>query len=259
MNILECRYFNVTRGDNHVVIDLSVSVEKGQWLALVGPNGAGKTSFLHAAAGLIPSSGDIWIDGRDAHSLSRKQYAQLVALMPQQPAIPAGMTVRELIALGRTPYLGRFATESAADRDAVDCEIARLGLGPFEDRLAGQLSGGELQRVILARALCQQPRILLLDEPTSALDIGHQQSVLELVDQLRRELGITVLAAMHDLTLAAQYSDHLLLLEHGRLVQAGPPADVLQPVRLDRTYNAHVEVLPRASGPAVVPVRPGSV
>lgn len=256
MNVLECRYLNVNRGEKHVVNDLSVSVRKGEWVALVGPNGAGKTTLLHAVAGLLPSTGDIWIAGQDVRKLNRRQYAQRVALMPQQPSVPAGISVRELIALGRTPYLGRFATESAADKRAVEAEIANLGLEPFADRAADQLSGGELQRVILARALCQQPEILLLDEPTSALDIGHQQVVLELVDKLRHERQITVLAAMHDLTLAAQYSDQIMLLAHGRLIEAGSPAEVLRADQLGQTYHAQVEVLQRDCGPAVIPVRP---
>ncbi len=256
MSILECRYLNVRRGAKQVISGLNVDVAEGSWVALVGPNGAGKTTLLHAVAGLLPSSGDIWVAGQDVRQLTRKQYAQQVALMPQQPVVPPGMTVRGLISLGRTPYLGRFATESAADREAVEAEIVNLNLQAFADRPADQLSGGELQRVILARALCQQPKILLLDEPTSALDIGHQQVVLELVDQLRHERGITVLAAMHDLTLAAQYADQMLLLAQGHLVQAGRPDEVLQAAQLGQTYGAQIEVLSRASGPAVIPVRP---
>lgn len=258
MNTLECRLLNVNRGEKLVVRDLSMSVEKGHWVALVDPNGAGKTTLLHAVAGLLPSTGDIWVAGQDVRKLTRKQYAQQVALMPQQPSVPAGMSVRELIALGRTPYLGRFATESSADKEAVEAEISNLDLERFANRQADQLSGGELQRVILARALCQQPQILLLDEPTSALDIGHQQVVLELVDHLRHEREITVLAAMHDLTLAAQYSDQIMLLAQGNLVEAGPPRTVLRADQIGQTYNAKVEVLSRESGPAVIPVRPNS-
>ena len=163
--------------------------------------------------------------------------------------------VRDLVMLGRTPFLGSFATESPADRAAVDAEIAHLGLESLVDRAADSLSGGELQRVMLARALCQQPRLLLLDEPTSALDIGHQQGVLELVDRHRRQRGITVLAAMHDLTLAAQYADRVVLLDQGRVVADGAPEDVLEPDMLARTYAAQVEVLSRPAGPAVIPVR----
>ena len=256
MSILECRDLCITRGQAQVVSDLTLSVRQGEWLAVVGPNGAGKTSLLHAIAGLIPLSGELRLAGQNPATLTRRQYARIVALMPQQPAVPAGMSVRELIALGRTPFLHRFGTESSDDRRAVDTEIIRLGLTELADRPVDQLSGGELQRVILARALVQEPRLLLLDEPTSALDIGHQQTVLELVDQLRRERGITVLAAMHDLTLAAQYADQMLLVERGHLVDSGRPSDVLQSVQLNRTYGARVEVLARDSGPAVIPVRP---
>ena len=254
-DVLSCRGVGVHRGDNAVVSDLTMTVRTGEWVALVGPNGAGKTSLLHAVAGLLPATGELRVDGHHPMALGRRALARVVALMPQRPVVPPGMSARHLIALGRTPYLGRFATESAADRDAVDHEITRLGLAGFADRPADQLSGGELQRCILARALCQQPRLLLLDEPTSALDIGHQQTVLDLVDELRAERGLTVLAAMHDLTLAAQYADRMVLLDQGRVVHDGPPADVLSAARLGATYGARVEVLDRPAGPAVVPIR----
>lgn len=255
MTVVECRDLQVPRGERIVIDDLSLVVRAGEWVALVGPNGAGKTTFLHAVSALLPSSGWLSVLDHDPRTLSRKQLARLVALMPQHPVVPPGMVVRDLVMLGRTPFLGSFATESPADRAAVDAEIAHLGLESLVDRAADSLSGGELQRVMLARALCQQPHLLLLDEPTSALDIGHQQGVLELVDRHRRQRGITVLAAMHDLTLAAQYADRVVLLDQGRVVADGAPEDVLEPDMLARTYAAQVEVLSRPAGPAVIPVR----
>lgn len=252
---LEVRGLKVRRGDSEVIGDLDLDVAQGEWLAVVGPNGAGKTTLLHAIAGLLHFQGDIRLSGQDLRRLPRRRLARLVALMPQQPVVPVGMAVRELIALGRTPFLGRFATESAVDRQAVDIEIARLGLTGLAERPADSLSGGELQRVMLARALCQEPRVILLDEPTSALDLGHQQSVLDLVDQMRAERGLTVVAAMHDLTLAGQYADRLLLIDRGTQVRNGPPSEVLSVGLLNQTYAARVEVLNRDSGPAVVPLR----
>lgn len=246
---LEVRGLKVRRGDSEVIGDLDLDVAQGEWLAVVGPNGAGKTTLLHAIAGLLHFQGDIRLSGQDLRRLPRRRLARLVALMPQQPVVPVGMAVRELIALGRTPFLGRFATESAVDRQAVDIEIARLGLTGLAERPADSLSGGELQRVMLARALCQEPRVILLDEPTSALDLGHQQSVLDLVDQMRAERGLTVVAAMHDLTLAGQYADRLLLIDRGTQVRNGPPSEVLSVGLLNQTYAARVEVLNRDSGP----------
>jgi iron complex transport system ATP-binding protein len=251
---MECRGVSVERGGRRVVTDVDLMVEEGDWVAIVGPNGAGKTSLLHAVAGLIPATGELRVGGLDPGRAPRRQIARVVALMPQRPIVPEGTTVRELVALGRTPHLRRFGTETAADRDAVERTLGRLELTEFAERPALGLSGGELQRVVLARALAQEPRVLLLDEPTSALDIGHQQSVLDLVSSLRRQDGLTVVAAMHDLTLAGQYGRRVVLIHEGRLVADGAPADVLEPHRLSEVYGARVEVLPRAGGPAVVPV-----
>lgn len=255
MSAVECRKLTVRRGGVPVVRDADLQVTDGDWLGLVGPNGAGKTSLLHALCGLLAAEGDVVVAGYDPAGTSRRVLAQRIALMPQQPIVPPGMTVRELVTLGRAPYLRAFRTETAADRAAVQSAVSRLELQGFVDRPASALSGGELQRVILARALAQEPRVLLLDEPTSALDIGHQQTVLDLVDDLRRTDDITVVAAMHDLTLAGQYSTRLVMLDEGRIVADDAPDEVLKPDMLFAVYGARVEVLTRASGPAVVPER----
>jgi iron complex transport system ATP-binding protein len=252
---LECRGVSVERGGRRVVTTVDLVVEEGDWVAIVGPNGAGKTSLLHAVAGLIPATGQLRVGGLDPGHAPRRQVARVVALMPQRPVVPEGTTVRELVALGRTSHLRRFGTETAADRDAVERTLHRLELDGFAERPALGLSGGELQRVVLGRALAQEPRVLLLDEPTSALDIGHQQSVLDMVNTMRVQDGITVVAAMHDLTLAGQYGRRVMLLHEGRVVADGPPAAVLEPGRLAEVYGARVEVLHRAGGPAVLPLR----
>ena len=259
--MVECSGVAVERGGQRVVTGVDLEVAAGDWIAVVGPNGAGKTSLLHALAGLLPASGRIRIDGLDPAVASRRRMARVVALMPQSPIVPEGVSVRELVRLGRTPHLRRFGTESVADREAVERTIRRLELDELADRPAAELSGGELQRVVLGRALAQEPRVLLLDEPTSALDIGHQQAVLDLVDTLRTEDGLTVVAAMHDLTLAGQYGRRVVLLDGGRVVADGSPEDVLKPTRLTEVYAARVEVLHRDAGPAVLPLRvrlPGS-
>jgi iron complex transport system ATP-binding protein len=255
---VECEGVGVTRRDVRVLAGVNLLVEQGEWVAVVGPNGAGKTTLLHALAGLIPATGRVRVAGHDPARTPRQLMARAVALMPQRPVVPEGVTVAELVRLGRTPHLGRFGTETAVDRSVADATLRRLDLTGMADRLAVELSGGELQRVVLARALTQNPRVLLLDEPTSALDIGHQQSVLELVDRMRVEDGITVVAAMHDLTLAAQYGQRLVLLDAGRVVADDTPARVLAADRLAGVYGARVEVLQRPAGPAVVPVRAGA-
>ena len=252
---VECRGVTVHRGEAAVVHDVDLVVAAGDWVSVVGPNGAGKTSLLHAIAGLVPATGLVRVAGRDLTRCSRRSVARAVALMPQRPVVPEGVGVRALVSLGRTPYLRRFGTERAADREAVDLTLTRLGLAQLADRPATALSGGELQRVVLARALVQEPDVLLLDEPTSALDIGHQQTVLDLVDTLRVQDGITVVAAMHDLTLAAQYGPRMVLLSGGRVVADGAPLQVLTPRRLVEVYGARVDVLDRPTGAAVLPVR----
>ena len=254
--VLECRGVGVERGGVPVVTGVDLDVDAGDFVTVVGPNGAGKTSLLHALAGLLPASGRIRVAGLDPSVASRRRMARVVALMPQRPIVPEGVSVRELVGLGRTPHARRFGTGSAADRAAVERTIRRLHLGELADRPAAELSGGELQRVVLGRALAQEPRVLLLDEPTSSLDLGHQQAVLDLVDLLRVEDGLTVVAAMHDLTAAGHYGRRVVLLHEGRVVADGSPEAVLEPSRLADVYGARVEVLRRDAGPAVLPLRP---
>ncbi|WP_068154931.1 ABC transporter ATP-binding protein [Rhodococcus phenolicus] len=254
MTAVQCRSVTVERAGVTVVDSVDLVVRQGEWVSILGPNGAGKTTLLHALAGLVPSSGDVRIAGLTPGA-GRRAIARVVALMPQRPVVPEGVTVRELIRLGRTPHVPRFATGGPDDRGVVDSVIDRLDLNALASRPATELSGGELQRVVLGRALAQQPRVLLLDEPTSALDIGHQQQVLDLIDSLRRDGDLTVLAAMHDLTSAAQYGERLVLLDSGRVVADGPPEQVLTPERIGEVYGARVEILDRPGGFAVLPLR----
>jgi iron complex transport system ATP-binding protein len=183
--------------------------------------------------------------------------AQAVALVPQQPHIPEELTVAEYVLLGRTPYIGYLGFEMRGDRLAAERAIVRLGLRRFAERRLGSLSGGELQRVILARALAQEAPVLLLDEPTSALDLGRQQLVMELIDRLRRESRLAVVCAMHDLSLAGQYADRLLLLDRGRVVGQGTPGDVLSEQVVARLYGADVRVLCEDGAVFVLPQRRG--
>jgi len=246
----------VTLGRAEVVHGVGAAVEHGEWVALIGPNGAGKTTILRAIAGLVPFAGSVQLDGRAVDSNTRRQMARSVALVPQKPETPPALTVAEYILLGRTPHIAYLATEGREDRLAAERAIERLALQPFVQRSLDSLSGGELQRVVLARALAQEAPLLLLDEPTSALDLGRQQQVLELVDELRAKRGLTVVSTMHDLTLAGQYADRLLLLDGGRLVAAGSPHDVLTRTLITEHYGAEVAVVDApGSGFVVVPVR----
>jgi cobalamin transport system ATP-binding protein len=235
---------------------LDLHVASGEWLALIGPNGAGKTTVLRAIARLAPFGGDIRIGDRAVATLGARELARHVAMLLQEPQIPDSMSVAQYVLLGRSPHLGYLGRESAGDRRIVAGVLSRLGLEEFAARPLGHLSGGERQRAAIARALAQQAPVLLIDEPTTSLDVGRQQAVLELIDELRKEQGLTVIAAMHELTLAGQYADRLALLAAGRLVAIGAPADILTEPVIAEHYHAQVRVVQmNGSGSAVVPVR----
>ena len=250
----------VRLGGADVLRGIDLDVRAGAWLGVVGPNGAGKTTLLRAIAGLVRlASGETQIGGRHLGSLSRGARARAVALVPQEPVVPAGMTVREYVLLGRNPHIPLFAVESQRDLTVVGEILASLELARFATRAVQTLSGGERQRAVIARALAQEASLLLLDEPTTALDIGHVQEALDLVDRMRVERGLTIVSAMHDLTVASQYAERLVMLDKGRVVADGEPREVLTAERLADHYGvrarivhdpeAGVLVLPRRATP----------
>ncbi len=250
--MIELRGVTVRYGSHTAVAGVSESVGPGEWVGLIGPNGAGKTTLLRAIARLVAHEGDVAVDGVEAASLSPKRLARLVAYVPQQPELPPDMTVASYVLLGRTPHIGYFGIETAADRGICAELLGSLELSGMADRPLGTLSGGELQRLVLARALAQEAPVLLLDEPTSALDLGRRVDALELVDGLRRRRGLTVLSAMHDLTLAGQFADRLVLLAHGTAVVGGKPDEVLTEEALARHFGTGVRVLRTDDGELVV-------
>jgi iron complex transport system ATP-binding protein len=257
--MVSARGIGVRIGAATLLSDVDIDVAAGEWLTVIGPNGAGKSTLLRVLAGLLPATGEVRIDGSPVTSLRRRDRARQIALVAQDPVVPPGMSVFDYAMLGRTPYISPLAAESAADLAAVRDVLARLDLTGLTDRALSTLSGGERQRVFLARALAQGARLLLLDEPTSALDIGHQQDVLELVDELRAtgpdDDPLTVVATMHDLSVAGEYADRILLLAGGRRVALGAPAEVLTENLLATHYRARVRVVDGDHGPLVVPVR----
>jgi iron complex transport system ATP-binding protein len=222
---------------------------------VIGPNGAGKSTLLRAVGGLLAYTGTVELFGAPGTALRRRDRARIVAMVMQSPIVPVGMTVFDYVLLGRTPYIAPLGRESTTDLDAAGTVLERLDLTAFAGRELATLSGGERQRVYLARALAQGASLLLLDEPTSALDIGHQQEVLELVDRLRRDDGLTVIATTHDLSVAGEYADQLILLAGGRIAAVGPPTDVLTEDVLSEHYGAQVRIFEGDHGPLVVPVR----
>ena len=245
---LSCRDVRVSFRDHEVVCGVDLELGQGEWLGIIGPNGAGKSTLLRSIVGLADFLGTVaLVDGRAPGAAD-------VALVPQFPVLPKGMTVAEYVLLGRTAHLGWLARESQTDRQIVSSVLHRLDLAAFADRLVSTLSGGESQQVVVARALAQQCPVLLLDEPTSALDVGHQASVLELVDDLRRTEGLSVLAAMHDLSAAGRFADRLVLIDHGRVVAHGPPAAVLRSDLLSTVYATPLTVQSIDGDLVVLPV-----
>jgi iron complex transport system ATP-binding protein len=229
-------------GSQPLFVETSLAIASGEMVGLLGPNGAGKTTLLRLAIGALrPQRGRVLLDGRDLRQLSRREVARRIAVVPQEFSTPFAFTVRELIGLGRTPYLSFFGTERPADHLAVQQAMEATGTSPLAGRIFNELSGGEKQRVALALALAQQPELLVLDEPTTHLDLKYQISVLELAQHLNRERGLTVLATLHDLNLAARYFPRLILFQRG-IVADGPPVEVLQSRLLSRVYEVPVEV-----------------
>ncbi|MER7439916.1 ABC transporter ATP-binding protein [Micromonospora avicenniae] len=252
---VEVRDLHVTLDRTPILAGIDLTVAVGEWVTVIGPNGAGKSTLLRAVGGLLAAPGAVTLFGTPIESLRRRDRARVVATVAQSPVVPPGMSVLDYVLLGRTPYIPSLGRESAADLAAVHEVLARLDLTGFVRRELATLSGGERQRVFLARALAQGATLLLLDEPTSALDIGHQQEVLDLVDQLRREHGLTVVATMHDLSIAGEYADRMVLLAAGRVAAAGTPREVLTERLLAEHYKANVRVIDGDHGPLIVPVR----
>lgn len=239
-----------------VVGGVSARVESGGWLSIIGPNGSGKSTLLKAILGLVHHRGDVLVDGRAVADLHRRERARLFGYAPQIPQVPVGLSVTDYVLLGRIPHLGPLGRESADDLDVVRDVLRRLDLTALADRALVTLSGGERQRAVLARAIAQRAGVLVLDEPTTGLDVGHAQALLDLVDELRAESGTTVVSTLHDLTLAGQYAERLLLLDEGEVVASGTPAEVLREPVLTGRYAARVSILSAPDGsPIVAPVR----
>jgi iron complex transport system ATP-binding protein len=252
--VIELRDVSVRLGATQALRGISFTAERGSWVSLIGPNGAGKTTAIRALCGLVSYEGEVLVDGVDARARGRRELARLCAFVPQLPETPPELTVAEFVLLGRTPHLGYFGVEGDADRRAAERALERLDLLEFAPRPLGSLSGGELQRVVLARALAQEAPVLLLDEPTTALDLGRQQQVLELVDSLRGD-DLTVVSTMHDLTLAGQYADRLVLLDTGAVVAEGSAAEVLSAPNLAAYYGASVRIIEDDDRVFVLPLR----
>jgi iron complex transport system ATP-binding protein len=244
-------------GDRTVVESLDLDIAPGRITAIVGANGCGKSTLLRALARLMaPRQGRILLDGEPIGSRSSKQVARVVGLLPQSPTAPEGITVADLVGRGRHPHQRLLARWSAEDYAAVADALAATNTSELAERSVDELSGGQRQRVWVAMALAQQTDILLLDEPTTFLDIAHQIEVLDLLAELGRTRGTTIVMVLHDLNLAARYADELVAMCEGRIVASGPPSQVLDAALVERVFGirSHIMADPVSGSPLVVPV-----
>lgn len=257
MSRLEFKNVSVRYEFGPVLDDVSFVIEDGSWVSVIGPNGAGKSTMLRALVGLTPFEGSITINGQPVDRMRRRDLARSLGYVAQTPELPAGMSVLDYVMLGRTPHRSYLGTRARNDLSIVREVLSLLDLERLASRAVASVSGGEAQRAAIARAVVQQAPVLLLDEPTSSLDIARQQEVMNLIDGLRQTEGFTVLSTMHDLTLAGQYADRLLLLSQSRIRGDGTPRQVLTTAAIERHYGAYVRVVEDADGAiTVVPLRP---
>ena len=244
-------------GDRVVVDGLDLGIETGTVTTVIGPNGCGKSTLLRALGRLLkPSGGEVLLDGKRIDRMPSREIARVLGVLPQAPSAPEGLTVADLVARGRHPHQTWYRQWSSDDESAVGAALAMTGLLDLGDRPLDELSGGQRQRAWISMALAQGTDLLLLDEPTTFLDLAHQIEVLELVRRLHGELGRTVVMVLHDLNLAARYTDRLVAMRNGRVVAAGPPAEVLTEALLAEVFDLDAKVIedPVAGTPLVVPI-----
>ena len=235
---------SVNYGPRTVLRNITLRVAPGEMLAVIGPNGAGKSTLIRAASGSLPAKqGRALLGQFDAHRLSPDLRARRVAVVPQAVRLPEAFTVLETVLMGRTPYLGWLGRESDADFALVRAAMERADVDSLADRCIGELSGGEQQRVLIARALAQSAPILLMDEPTAHLDLKHQVDLLNLARNLAHQDKLVILVALHDLNLAAEFADRVALLVKGELRMLGLPSEVLTPSNLSVAYGLPVSVI----------------
>ncbi len=241
--MLEARSLTVGYNDHPVLEDVSLTAAPGQCIGLVGPNGSGKSTLVRALSRVLPPQrGQVLLDGADIYRMAARALARRLAVVPQDNAVHFDFSVRQVVLMGRAPHLSRFGLERPQDYAIAQECLALTSTAAFADRPITALSGGERQRCMIARALAQQPEILLLDEPTAHLDINHQIEVLDLTRRLTAAKGLATLVVLHDLNLASQYCDHLVLLAGGRTIATGAPRDVVTEATIREAYGAEVQV-----------------
>ncbi len=246
-------------GDRVIVDGLDLGIETGTVTTIIGPNGCGKSTLLRALGRLLkPSGGEVLLDGKRIDRMPTREVAKILGVLPQAPTAPEGLTVADLVARGRHPHQTWYRQWSSGDESAVNEALSMTGLLDLGERPLDELSGGQRQRAWISMALAQGTDLLLLDEPTTFLDLAHQIEVLELVKRLHGELGRTVVMVLHDLNLAARYTDRLVAMRDGEVVAAGPPGEVLTEALLAEVFDLAAKVIedPVAGTPLVVPIGP---
>jgi len=234
--------------DKSVLNGVSLSVERGEMVGVLGPNGSGKTTLLKIFSGVLRGQGEVKLNGRSIETYGKRELSRVFAMVPQESQVLFPYTVAEIVLMGRASYHSPLALEGKRDLEVARASLELTDSLPFSDRYLHELSGGEKQRVIIARALAQEPQILLLDEPSAFLDLKHQVQVFELMRRLNRERGLTIVAALHDLNLAALFFPRLVLLRDGRIYRDGSPREVLTEKTIDEVYGIRVRVEKDPSG-----------
>jgi iron complex transport system ATP-binding protein len=239
-----------------VVQSLSLEVPEGKFSALIGANGSGKSTVLKAMARILkPRGGAAYLDGKAIHTQPTRQVAQQLAILPQSPQAPDGLTVQELVGYGRFPYQSGFGTLHNDDKRMIAWALTVTGMAPLAKRPVGELSGGQRQRAWIAMALAQDTKILLLDEPTTFLDLAYQLEVLQLLRHLNRNEGRTIVIVVHDLNHASRFADHIFAIKDGALVAQGAPQEVITPAIIQRVFDVEADVIPdpRTGVPLCIP------
>ena len=240
---VEIKNLSFSYNDNDILKNICLSVYGKEFFIIIGPNGSGKTTLLRLIAGILKDGkGRLEIFNRSFKKYTRKYLAKTIALVPQMAMVDFPFTVSELVLMGRFPHLGVLGFEQKKDMEIASKAMALTGVEHLAHRTMEQLSGGERQRVFIARAICQEPRIILLDEPTASLDIAHQVRLMDLMEKLREEIGFTVIMVSHDINLAAMYATRLLLLNSGIIAEVGKPGDILNCEVLEKTYKCKLSV-----------------
>lgn len=253
---LSAHTLSVGYGDAPIVRGLSTTLPEGKVTSIIGPNGCGKSTLLRALCRLLkPQEGQVLLGEKTIEDYPRKELARLLGLLPQTPTAPEGITVAELVGRGRSPHQGLFGSWTAADIAAVDQALADTSLAALAERSVDELSGGQRQRVWIAMALAQRTDYLLLDEPTTYLDVAHQLDILDLLAQLNRNHGTTIAMVLHDMNLAARYSDHIIAMRDGHIRAEGPPYEVMTETIMGEVFGIDCSIItdPRTGTPMVLP------